>query len=306
MDTDLIGDFVIMKSNGAPTYNYAVVIDDALMKITHVIRGEDHISNTYKQILIFEALGFEVPRFGHLGMILAPDRSKLSKRHGATAVSDFVEQGYLTEALVNFVALLGWSPSDGEEIKTVDKIAEDFRIGEISSSNSIFEYDKLKWMNSHYIKALSIEDLKEKLKKYLTKYDLASLSDAQYTRMVEITREPLVLLSDITDAVPYFFGGENVEIEPEVQTTVLDLPESQEVLKAFVEQGENWEWTEHNLHEKLEVFRGEFKEKGIKPKATMWAIRGAVTGRTRGADMTATLEILGKENCLARAKKSIK
>lgn len=306
MDTDLIGDFVILKSNGAPTYNYAVVIDDALMKITHVIRGEDHISNTYKQILIFEALGFDVPRFGHLGMILAPDRSKLSKRHGATAVSDFVEQGYLTEALVNFVALLGWAPSDGEEVKPVEKIAEDFRIGEVSSSNSIFEYDKLKWMNSHYIKALPIETLKEMLKKYLTQYDLSTLSDTQYTRMVEITREPLTLLSDITDAVPYFFGGVNVEIEPEVQSTVLDLPESQDVLKAFVEQGETWEWTEHNLHEKLEAFRGEFKEKGVKPKATMWAIRGAVTGRTRGADMTATLEILGKENCLARAKKSIK
>ena len=306
MDTDLIGDFVIMKSNGAPTYNYAVVIDDALMKITHVIRGEDHISNTYKQILIFEALGFEVPRFGHLGMILAPDRSKLSKRHGATAVSDFVEQGYLTEALVNFVALLGWAPSDGEEVKPVEKIAEDFRIGEVSSSNSIFEYDKLKWMNSHYIKALPIETLKEMLKKYLTQYDLGSLTDAQYTRMVEITREPLTLLSDITDAVPYFFGGTEVNVEEEVQTTVLDLPESQEVLKAFVEQGAEWEWTEHNLHEKLDGFRAEFKEKGIKPKATMWAIRGAVTGRTRGADMTATLEIIGKENCLARAKKAIK
>ena len=306
MDTDLIGDFVIMKSNGAPTYNYAVVIDDALMKISHVIRGEDHISNTYKQILIFEALGFEVPRFGHLGMILAPDRSKLSKRHGATAVSDFVEQGYLTEALVNFVALLGWAPSDGEEVKPVEKIAEDFRIGEVSSSNSIFEYDKLKWMNSHYIKALPIETLKEMLKKYLTQYDLSSLTDAQYTRMVEITREPLTLLSDITDAVPYFFGGAGVNVEPEVQTEVLDLPESQEVLKAFVEQGESWEWTEHNLHEKLEAFRGEFKEKGIKPKATMWAIRGAITGRTRGADMTATLDIIGKENCLARAKKAIK
>ena len=106
VDTNLIGDFVIMKSNGAPTYNFAVVIDDALMKISHVIRGEDHISNTYKQILIFEALGFEVPRFGHLGMILAPDRSKLSKRHGATAVSDFVKEGYLTDALINFVALI--------------------------------------------------------------------------------------------------------------------------------------------------------------------------------------------------------
>ena len=305
MDTDLIGDFVIMKSNGAPTYNYAVVIDDALMKITHVIRGEDHISNTYKQILIFEALGFEVPRFGHLGMILAPDRSKLSKRHGATAVSDFVEQGYLTEALVNFVALLGWAPSDGEEVKPVEKIAEDFRIGEISSSNSIFEYDKLRWMNSHYIKMLEIDTLKEMLKPYLTKYDLTELTDEQFTKMVEITREPLTLLSDITDSVPYFFG-ENVEIEPEVQTEVLDLEVSQNVLKAFVEQAVDWEWTDENLHEKLEAFRGEFKEKGIKPKATMWAIRAAVTGRTRGADMVATLVILGKDKVINRAKKVIK
>lgn len=307
MDTNLIGDFVIMKSNGAPTYNYAVVIDDALMKISHVIRGEDHISNTYKQILIFEALGFEVPRFGHLGMILAPDRSKLSKRHGATAVSDFVEQGYLTDALLNFVALLGWAPSDGEEIKTVDEIAADFRIGEISSSNSIFEYDKLKWMNSHYIKQIPLEKLKEMLKKYLTKYDLTELTDAQYTRMIEITREPLTLLSDITDAVPYFFGGKNVEIEPEVQTGTIDTELSQEVLKAFVEQAQNWDWTEENLHEKLEQFRGYFKEqKGYKPKFTMWAIRAAITGRTCGADMTAILAILGKENSIARAKKAIK
>lgn len=307
MDTSLIGDFVIMKSNGAPTYNYAVVIDDALMKISHVIRGEDHISNTYKQILIFEALGFEVPKFGHLGMILAPDRSKLSKRHGATAVSDFVEQGYLTDALLNFVALLGWAPSDGEEIKTVDEIAADFRIGEISSSNSIFEYDKLKWMNSHYIKQIPLEKLKEILKKYLTKYDLTELTEAQYTRMIEITREPLTLLSDITDAVPYFFGGKNVEIEPEVQTGTIDTELSQEVLKAFVEQAENWDWTEENLHEKLEQFRGYFKEqKGYKPKFTMWSIRAAITGRTCGADMTAILAILGKENSIARAKKAIK
>ncbi len=305
MDTNLIGDFVIMKSNGAPTYNYAVVIDDALMKITHVIRGEDHISNTYKQILIFEALGFEVPRFGHLGMILAPDRSKLSKRHGATAVSDFVEQGYLTEALVNFVALLGWAPSDGEEVKPVDAIAADFRIGEISSSNSIFEYDKLRWMNSHYIKMLPIETLKEMLKPYLTQYDLTELSDAQYTKMVEITREPLTLLSDITEAVPYFFG-QDVAIDPEVQTEVLDLEESQKVLNDFVEKAQTWEWTEENLHNKLEEFRGTWKEQGIKPKATMWAIRAAISGRTRGADMIGLLEVLGKERTLYRAQKSCK
>ncbi len=304
-DTNLIGDFVIMKSNGSPTYNFAVVIDDMLMKISHIIRGEDHISNTFKQILIYEALGAEVPRFGHLGMILAPDRSKLSKRHGATAVSEFVEKGYLTDALINFVALLGWAPSDGNEIKSVDEIAQDFRINEVSSSNSIFEYDKLNWMNSQYIKKLDINDLKERLKPFLTKYDLSTMTDEQYTHMVEITRDPLTILSDITDAVSYFFG-EDVEIDPEVQTTVLDTEVSQDVLKAFAEQAKDWEWTEENLHEKLEEFRGFYKEKGIKAKVTMWAIRAAVTGRTRGADMVGTLVILGKDKTLHRVTKAIK
>lgn len=305
MDTDLLGDFVIQKSNGAPTYNFAVVIDDALMKISHVIRGEDHISNTYKQILIFEALGFEVPRFGHLGMILAPDRSKLSKRHGATAVSDFVKQGYLTEALINFVALLGWSPSDGEEIKPVEEIAKDFRIDEISSSNSIFEYDKLRWMNSHYIKMLPMDKLKEMLKPYLTQYNLNELTDAQYTKMVEITREPLTLLSDITDAVPYFFG-KDVHIDPETQEKTLDTEVSQNVLKDFVPKAKTWDWTDENLHEKLADFRAEWKGKGVKPKVTMWAIRAAITGRTFGADMVGILDILGKETSLYRAEKAIK
>ena len=305
MDTDLLGDFVIQKSNGAPTYNFAVVIDDALMKISHVIRGEDHISNTYKQILIFEALGFEVPKFGHLGMILAPDRSKLSKRHGATAVSDFVKQGYLTDALINFVALLGWSPSDGEEIKSVDEIAKDFRLNEISSSNSIFEYDKLKWMNSHYIKMLPMEELKERLKPYLSQYNLDELTDAQYTKMVEITREPLTLLSDITDAVPYFFG-KDVHIDEETQTKTLDTEVSQNVLKDFVPKAQTWDWTDENLHEKLADFRAEWKEKGVKPKVTMWAIRAAITGRTCGADMVGILDILGKEKSLYRAQKAIK
>ena len=123
--------------------------------------------------------------------------------------------------------------------------------------------------------------------------------------MVEVTREPLTILSDITDAVPYFFG-EDVEIDEETQTTVLDTETAQDVLNTFVEQAQDWEWTEENLHEKLETFRGYYKEKGIKPKVTMWAIRGAVTGRTRGADMTAILAILGKEKSLNRAKKAMK
>ena len=302
-DASLIGDFVIMKSNGSPTYNFAVVIDDMLMKISHIIRGEDHISNTFKQILIYEALGAEVPKFGHLGMILAPDRSKLSKRHGATAVSEFVEKGYLTEALINFVALLGWSPSDGAEIKNVDEIAQDFRIAEVSSSNSIFEYDKLNWMNSQYIKKLELKELAEKLKPYLTKYDLSELSEENYLKMVEITREPLVLLSDITDAVSYFFG-EYPEIDTETQTTVLDTEVSQTVLKEVLNRIDEWDFG--NLHEILEDFRGYFKEQGIKPKMTMWAIRAAVTGRTRGADMCGILEILGKDKVKKRIQNAVK
>ena len=239
-------------------------------------------------------------------MILAPDRSKLSKRHGATAVSDFVKEGYLTTALVNFVALLGWSPSDGEEIKTVDQIAQDFRINEISSSNSIFEYDKLKWMNSHYIKMLPMDELKERLMPYLSKYPLNELSEEHFTKMIELTREPLTLLSDITDAVPYFFG-KDVEIDPEAQEKTLDTEVAQNVLKDFVTKAQDWEWTEDNLHEKLADFRAFWKESaGIKPKVTMWAIRAAITGRTCGADMVGILDILGKETSLYRAQKAIK
>jgi nondiscriminating glutamyl-tRNA synthetase len=304
-DTGLIGDFVIMKSNATPTYNFAVVIDDILMKISHILRGEDHISNTPKQILIYEALDAKVPEFGHLGMILAPDRSKLSKRHGATGVSEFVEKGYLIEALVNFVALLGWSPSDGEEIKTIDEIAQDFRIREVSSSNSIFEYDKLNWMNSQYIKKLSIQDLKQKLLPFLTVYDLTELSEEKLIRMIEVTREPLTVLSDITNAVAYFFG-ENVCIEPEVQSEVLNKENSQIVLKEVSSLAQSWDFDdEDSLHHSLEELRNSFKEKGIKPKETMWALRAAATGRVKGADICAVLSILGKEKVFKRIKNSI-
>lgn len=152
---------------------------------------------------------------------------------------------------------------------------------------------------------LDIEDLKERLKPYLTKYDLSEMTDAQYTRMVEVTREPLTILSDITDAVPYFFG-EDVEIEPKAQTEVLDTEVSQNVLKEFVKQAEGWSFDEETLHEKLEAFRAQFKELGIKPKVTMWAIRAAVTGRTCGADMTAILAILGKDRVMKRVKRVMK
>ncbi len=303
-DTSLIGDFVIMKSNGTPTYNFAVVIDDMLMKISHIIRGEDHISNTPKQILIYEALGAKVPEFGHLGMILAPDRSKLSKRHGATAVSDFVKEGYLTDALINFVALLGWAPSDSVEIKTVDEIAKDFRIKEISSSNSIFEYDKLNWMNGQYIKKMDISKLTDMIIPFLSDYDLSELTREKLEKMVEITREPLTTLKDIQNDVPYFFG-ESVPLDEVKELLTTEL--SKNVLNKFIELAQKWDFNnEQELHDDLQKLRDDFKANfGYKPKETMWAIRAAVTGRTRGADMVGILTILGKDKVLERTKKAM-
>ena len=305
-DTSLIGDFVIMKSNGTPTYNFAVVIDDMLMKISHIIRGEDHISNTFKQILIYEALGAEVPKFGHLGMILAPDRSKLSKRHGATAVSEFVEKGYLTEALINFVALLGWSPSDGQEIKSLDEIAQDFRINEVSSSNSIFEYDKLNWMNGQYIKKMDIKELTQLAKPFLNKYDLTELTQAQLEKVIESTREPITVLSDLTNDVAYFFG-KDIEFEEGVKEKNIDTEQAQNILKYFDSQLDSYDFNnEEKLHEQLAEFRTYFKENfGIKPKETIWTVRAALTGRTHGADMGVILEVLGKEKVKYRIQKAI-
>lgn len=304
-DSNLVGDFVIMKSNGTPTYNFAVVIDDIDMEITHILRGEDHISNTAKQVLIYDALDAEIPEFAHLGMILAPDRSKLSKRHGATAVSEFIEQGYLPEAFVNFIALLGWSPSDGNEIKSLSGIIEDFDINRLSSSNSIFEFDKLNWMNGQYIRSLPVSDILERAKFYLKDFDLKEYNQAQLERIVEVVREPLTLLSEISEAVSYFFG-EDVKIDSEIQTTVLDTDTSQKVLVEFEKVAQTFEYSEDALHHSLEEFRGVFKEQGIKPKDTMWAIRAALTGRTKGADISAVIALLGKEKVLARVKKAIK
>ncbi|MBQ9149934.1 glutamate--tRNA ligase [bacterium] len=302
-DTSLIGDFAIMKSNGTPTYNFAVVVDDMLMKITHVIRGEDHISNTPKQILIYEALGADVPKFGHLGMILAPDRSKLSKRHGATAVSDFIKQGYLTEALLNFVALLGWAPSDAQEIKNVDEIAADFRINEVSSSNSIFEYEKLNWMNGQYIKKMDISKLTDLALPFLAKYDTSKYSREKLERIIEVTREPITLLSDLENDTQYFFEAPFYDEVKEI----LEGDVAKLVLPKFLEELKTWDFDNHDeIHDKLGDIRTFFKENnGFKPKETMWAIRSALTGRTRGADMVATIQILGKDEVIKRVEKLV-
>jgi len=159
--TDVIGDFVLVRSGGVPAYNFAVVIDDALMEISHVVRGEDHISNTPRQLLLYEAFGWTPPRFGHVSMVLGPDHSKLSKRHGATSVGEFRERGYLPEAFANYLALLGWSPGDNEELLPLEELARRFRIEDVGKSAGVFDPEKLAWVNRHYLKLASSERLTE-------------------------------------------------------------------------------------------------------------------------------------------------
>ena len=150
--TDVIGDPVLVRSDGMPAYNFAVVIDDALMQVTHVVRGEDHISNTPRQVLLYEAFGWQPPAFAHLSLVMGPDHTPLSKRHGATSVAEFREKGYLPEALVNYLALIGWSPGEGEEVLPLDELARRFDLSKVAHSAGVFDEDKLAWVNRHYLK----------------------------------------------------------------------------------------------------------------------------------------------------------
>jgi glutamyl-tRNA synthetase len=173
-NTDVIGDPVIVRSDGVPAYNYAVVIDDALMEITHVIRGEDHISNTPRQILIFEAFGWRPPTFAHVSLVMGPDHSPLSKRHGATSVAEFRARGYLPEALTNYLALIGWSPGEGEELVPIEQLAPRFRLENVGHSAGVFDVDKLAWVNRHYLKAAAPGRLAQLSVPYLRQHEWLS------------------------------------------------------------------------------------------------------------------------------------
>jgi nondiscriminating glutamyl-tRNA synthetase len=297
-DASLLGDIVLLKSDGVAAFNFAVVVDDALMNISHVIRGEDHLPNTPKQQLLYEALGWELPKFAHLGMILAPDRSKLSKRHGATAVSEFMEEkGYLPEAFINFLALLGWSSSSTEEIFTIDQLAEQFSLDRVAHSGAIFDIEKLNWVNGQYIRSMPIETLAERVAPYLTGYPVAeTYSTQQWHLLLDAVKEPLVVLSDVTDAVSYFFG-DDVAIPTQLAAETLETEEGKRVLQVALE-----DWLpNHADFSTLETTYATLKIltktllKDLKVKTVMWAIRTAVSGRVQGADLGKTLFLLGKE-----------
>ncbi len=209
---DQLGDFVLTRSDKSPTYNFTVVVDDALMKVTHVIRGEDHLSNTPKQILLYQALGFTPPKWAHLSIIKGADGQKLSKRHGETSVESYKAKGYLPDAFLNYLALLGWAPKSGE-ILTLDQMAAEFDLTHVGKSGAIFDPVKLHWMGSQYIVKMSLDDLTRATLPFLADAKLFTREQARakfdwLKQVVDVVRTSMGCFSDISKETFYFFSDE--------------------------------------------------------------------------------------------------
>ncbi len=297
-ESDGIGDFVIAKKDGTPTYNFAVAVDDYLMKITHVLRGEDHISNTPKQLMIFEALGWEAPVYGHMTLIVNESRKKLSKRD--ESIIQFIEQyealGYLPEALFNFIALLGWSPKGEEELFSKEEFIEIFDPERLSTSSALFDNQKLTWMNNQYMKNLELDQVVELSLPHLIsagKLD-ETMSDEQRewaSRVISLYQEQMSFGAEIVELSDMFFKTD-LEYDEEAKA-VLDEGQVPEVLQAFlneIEALENYEAAE--IKSSIKAVQ---KATGHKGKKLFMPIRVAVTGQTHGPELPNAIELLGKD-----------
>lgn len=298
-DTSLEDDFVIVKSDGYPAYNFACVVDDSGMGITHVIRGDEHLSNMPRQMVLYEALGLEPPKFAHIPMILGPDGAKLSKRHGATSVGEYHRHGYLPEALVNFVALLGWSAGDDVEIMSLGEMCEKFDISRIRKVSSQFDNEKLAWMNGQYIMKLPVERLATELAEYLESrgVEVSAFDEAWMRGFAEAYRERMKTLADVVEPSRFFFT-ESIEYTPKAVKKVLARDGALERLSAMhgILAAET-EWTA----EKLEAcFRSYCEQEAVGLGKVAQPVRVAVTGTTVSPPIFETLTLLGRERALAR------
>ncbi|MCS1352511.1 glutamate--tRNA ligase [Mechercharimyces sp. CAU 1602] len=303
-ESDGIGDFILVRPDGRPTYNFAVTVDDALMKISHVVRGEEHLSNTPRQIMIYRALGWETPRFAHAALILNPDGKKMSKRD--EAIVQFIDQyrdlGYLPEALINFISLLGWSPEGEDELFSKEELIERFSLERVSKAPAVFDTGKLNYMNNYYIKqsplerivALALPFLEEKGKISLP---LPAERQEWVTRVVALYQEQLDYVAQIPALTEMFFRAKAI-YSAEAQE-VLAEEQVPEVLRTLKEQIEG-------LHEALTadnvkvLLKQVQKETGHKGKKLFMPVRAAVTGEVHGPDLKETMSLLGKECVLER------
>ncbi|MDU6482796.1 MAG: glutamate--tRNA ligase [Paeniclostridium sordellii] len=303
-NTDELDDQVLIKTDGYPTYHFAVVIDDHLMKITHVIRGEEWISSTPKHVYLYEAFGWEAPTFVHLPNILNKEKKKLSKRHGDVAVEDFKKKGYLPEGLVNYVALVGWSPDDNQELFTMKELEEHFSIERVSKSGGVFDTDKLNWVNQHYIKDASDEYITDLAIPFLIEAGYITEEDAKnrydfVKDMVSVVKEKLQYVKEVTEHVNIFFG-DKVELETEECREFLKLEHIPTLINALEEKiGAADEINEEAFKAMLKEIQ---KEHGIKGKNLFMGTRIILTGQMHGPDLPKSAAVIGKDMCLNRIK----
>ena len=302
-DSAGIGDFIIVRSDGMAAYNFACVMDDHLMHMTHVIRGEDHLSNTPRQILLYQAFSWQPPLFGHHPLILGSDRSPLSKRHGATAVSQYREEGFLPEALQNYLVLLGWTPPSGEETLSLERMVEEFSVQAVSRSAPIYNRKKLEWLNSYYIREKKEAQLSEILIPYLERAGIrtGSIDRKWLNQISEVLRENLIVLSQIEQYLGIFFD-EKFSIEDGAKTLLLD-PRNRETLRSVL--GVLEDSSEIKTDEQTSLLSQLEQRTGRKGKDLYAPLRAAVTGKTKGPELVKTLPLLGKERIIRRMKMAL-
>ncbi len=302
MNTNDSDDQVLLKADGFPTYHMAVVVDDHLMGITHIIRGEEWLPSTPKHIVLYDMLGWEAPRYAHLPNILNAEKKKLSKRHGDVSVADFRKRGYLPEALVNFLALVGWSPEGEQEIMSMEEMIEKFSFDRVSKSGGVFDVQKLNWMNNHYIKEADADRLTDMALPYVVEAELLTSEDAAaerewIKRIVNLSREYLDFMSQIPKHVELFIGTE-VTLEDDQakeMITMEHVPAMLEVLKGKLLAAEDFE-----AGSIKKLFKEVQKETGNKGKNLFMPVRVAMTGAVHGPDLMESISILGKEKAAAR------
>ncbi|HEY9785447.1 MAG TPA: glutamate--tRNA ligase [Candidatus Obscuribacterales bacterium] len=301
---DLGGDMVIVKSSGIAVYNFAVVVDDIDMKITHVIRGEDHIHNTAKQILLYEALGHEAPHFAHAALIFDTERRKLSKRHHGEAVhiDRYREDGYMPEAMVNYFAQMSWTHPEEKEIFTLEEAAALFDLNRVSKSPAIFDLQKLNWFNGHYIRSLPLETIKERAKPYLETFDLSGYSAGEIEQIVACVRDSLTVLSEISTAAKFFFEAK-VEIPFDLRQSVLSAESAQKVLSATLKHLAEMPFGNHAGCKAVVDKLGQ--ELGLKGKELYWPLRAALSGKVQGPDLGSIISILGERRVRARLEAAL-
>lgn len=302
-----VGDFIIMKSDGIPVYNFAVVIDDAFMKCTDVIRAEEHLSNTPRQIAIYHALGYDVPKFGHISLILGADHKKMSKRHGATSVTAYKDMGYLPDAMVNYLALLGWAPKGEQEIFSREELIKNFSMDRVSSNDAVFDIEKLNWINFQYMKKLTDDELLDFVLPFLEKAGYAELPLSAEKRewlkaVVVYVRDRISYGAQAPAEVKMFFEDVPPFEAPEI-VEIMKAETSAVVLRTFIEGLEALpEFTEDAI---TACFKAVMKSTGIKGKAAFEPARIALTGVTKGPGMYTMIALFGKEKTLALLNKAL-